>query len=186
MRITSRLATGLLISCGVALAAFAIGSPAEAASLPPVYVHENGANDFLENFVAVRPGQAVVFVNEDTGGHTIVGYQPYKGGAMIKGFNGTLAGTSGPGHPVATYRISFAHTGVYPYYCSVHAELDKVYDHGGNHYVVARPTAKVMGPPVDGYGGAMAGVIIVTNDPRILAITPATAHEKILKDYFGG
>jgi hypothetical protein len=32
----------------------------------------------------------------------------------------------------------------------------------------------------------MSGVIIVTTDPHVLAITPATAHERILKDYFGG
>ncbi|MGH8117648.1 MAG: cupredoxin domain-containing protein [Rhodanobacteraceae bacterium] len=170
----------------VAVATFAAGASAQAASPPPVYIHENGANQFLENFVAVRPGQAVVFVNEDTGPHTIVGYEPYNGGAMIKGINGSVAGTEGPGHKVSTYRVSFAHTGVYPYYCSVHAKLVTVYDHGGDHYVAARPTAEVMGPPVDGYGGAMAGVIIVTTDPHILAITPVTAHEKILKNFFGG
>jgi plastocyanin len=186
MPIRSRLAAGLLIGCGVALCGLATGASAKAASLPPIYVHTNGTNDFLESVVAVRPGQAVEFVNEDTGGHTIVGYEPFKGGAMIKGFNGTVLGTTGPGHKISTYRISFAHTGVYPYYCSVHARLAKVYDHGDDHYVAAVPTTKVLGPPIDGYGGPMSGVIIVTTDPRILAITPATAHEKILKDYFGG
>jgi len=106
--------------------------------------------------------------------------------AQLSELQQLLAGTPGPGHKVWTYRISFTHTGVYPYYCSVHAHLVKVYDHGGDHYVAAVMTAKVMGPPVDGYGGPMAGVIIVTNDPHELAITPPTAHEKILKNYFGG
>lgn len=181
MRRMSRVASALLVGCGMAVAGFAASPSARAASLPPVYVHTNGANDFLESVVAVRPGQAVEFVNEDTGGHTIVGYEPYKGGAMIKGFNGTVAGTPGPGHKVWTYRISFAHSGVYPYYCSVHAHFAKVYDHGGDHYV-----AVVKRPKKHGYGGPMAGVIIVTNDPRELAITPPTAHQKVLKDYFGG
>ena len=177
----SRLAAGLLIGCGIALAGVATGAPAQAASLPPVYIHTDGANDFLESVVAVRPGQPVDFVNEDTGGHTIVGYQPFKAGAMIKGFNGFVVGTKGPGHKISSYSIKFAHTGVYPYYCSVHAELVKVYDHGGDHYVAA-----VKRPKKHGYGGPMSGVIIVTNDPHILAITPPTAHERILKDYFGG
>lgn len=170
------------VACGWA-GAQAATSPATPA---PVYVHMNGANDFLERVVAVRPGQAVVFVNEDTGGHTIVGYEPYKGGATIKNFDGTVAGTPGPGHKVSTWRISFPHTGVYAYYCSVHARLEKTYNHGHDHYVAAVPTQAVLGPPVDGYGGPMDGLIIVTDDPRILAATPATAHERILPDFFGG
>lgn len=164
----------------------ATNAGAQAASPPPVYIHENGANNFLEQIVAVRPGQTVEFVNEDTGAHTIVGYRPYQGGKAIKGFDGSVAGTQGLGHPISTYSITFAHTGVYPYYCSVHARLKKTYDHGNDHYVAVVPTKAVLGPPVDGYGAAMKGVIIVTNDPRILAITPKTAHEKILKTFFGG
>jgi plastocyanin len=181
MRVSSRLAGGLLAGCVLALAGLAAGPSAHAAGLPPVYIHTDGANDFLESIVAVRPGQAIEFVNEDTGGHTVVGYEPFKGGAKIKGFKGFVLGTKGPGHKISSYSIKFSHTGVYPYYCSVHAELVKVYNHGGDHYVAA-----VKRPKKNGYGGPMSGVIIVTNDPHILAITPPTAHERILKDYFGG
>lgn len=186
MRVMSYLVAGLLVGSGVAVAGFFSDASALAGNLTPVYVHLNGANDFLESVVAVRPGQVVEFVNEDTGGHTVVGYRPYKGGAMVKGFEGSIAGTRGLGHSVSTYSISFAHTGVYPYYCSVHARLAAVYGHGGDRYMAVVPTAAVLGPPVDGYGGPMSGVIIVTNDPHILAITPSSAREKILKNYFGG
>jgi plastocyanin len=164
-----------------AVCPLAAASPALAASLKPVYIHENGANDFLETVVAVRPGQPVEFVNEDTGTHTVVGYKPFHDGARIKGFNGTLAGTKGPGHKIGTYRITFSHPGVYPYYCSVHAHLVTVYHRGKDHYVAAVPR-----PKIHGYGGPMAGVIIVTNDRRELAVTPPTAHKKILAHYFGG
>jgi plastocyanin len=181
MRATSFRFCIALTALGAAVASFAIVCSALGARLKPVYIHENGSNDFLENIVAVQPGQPVEFVNEDTGGHTVIGYEPYKAGARIAHFKGTLVGTKGPGHKVGTYRISFAHTGVYAYYCSVHAHLAKVYDHGGQHYV-----APVPRPKIHGYGGPMAGVIIVTKDPRVLAITPPTAHKKILPNYFGG
>lgn len=161
--------------------AFAAASSAQAARLKPVYIHENGANDFLESIVAVRPGQPVEFVNEATDDHTVVGYEPYQAGAKIENIDGGLVSTKGPGHKIGTYQITFAHTGVYPYYCSVHAHLVTICDHGGVPYV-----APVPRPKIAGYGGAMAGVIIVTKDPRELAITPATAHQKILPDFFGG
>lgn len=164
-----------------AVSVVAAGSTAKAARLKPVYIHENGSNDFLESIVAVRPGQPVEFVNEDTGEHTVVGYKPYHAGAMIKMVNGELAGTKGPGHKIGMYRVTFAHTGVYPYYCSVHAHLVTVYHEGKVHYDTPVPR-----PKIHGYGGTMAGVIIVTNDRRELAITPPTAQKRTLSHYFGG
>src|SRR5579875_3209326 len=88
----------------------------------PVYVHMNGGNYFLEPVVAVRPGQPVVFVNQDTGAHTIAGYNPLTG-ALSRRFEATLAGTKGPGHKLATYTVSFAKAGFKPYLCTVHARL---------------------------------------------------------------
>ncbi|OZB40782.1 MAG: hypothetical protein B7X48_03715 [Acidiphilium sp. 34-60-192] len=107
----------------------------------PIYVHMNGANMFLERTVFAAPGQTVIFVNEDTGGHTIIGYNPSTG-ATSKRFDGVVA--------------------------------------GGNRFV-----AKVR-PGVHGFGDPMAGRIIVTTDPTLLAENPKTAHEKILPAYFGG
>jgi plastocyanin len=159
------------------LAAALLAAPvAEAANLPPVYVHMNGANMFLENVVVVRPGQRVVFVNEDTGDHTVIGYDPASG-KTSKRFDGLVKGTLGPGHAVSTYSISFAHPGLEYYYCSVHAELEK--EPGGRVVPKKRPTAH-------GFGDPMAGLIIVTTDPRLLADDPPTARQKILPDYFGG
>jgi plastocyanin len=152
-------------------AAGAIAAPA------PVYVHMNGDNDFLEPVVAVEPGQAVVFVSQDTGGvHTIVGYDP-KTGATLPSINGVVAKTQGPGHPVSVYAVRLTKPGVYDYYCSVHADLAKT--HGG----VVQAAHK---PGVDGFTGAMAGEIIVTNDPDLLRANPATSAEKIVPGFFGG
>ncbi len=142
----------------------------------PVYVHMNGANMFLENVVVVRPGQPVVFVDEDTGAHTIVGYNPSTG-AMSNTFDGAVQGTPGPGHAVHTYTITFHHPGLKYYYCSVHAELVK--EPGGKTVPKKRPT-------VHGFGDPMAGLIIVTDDPHLLADNPKTASSKILPHYFGG
>ncbi len=159
------------------LAAALLTAPlAEAANPPPVYVHMNGANMFLENVVVVRPGQRVVFVNEDTGEHTIIGYDPANG-KTSKRFDGLVKGTPGPGHAVSTYGIAFSHPGLEYYYCSVHAELKK--EPGGMVMPKKRPT-------VDGFGDPMAGLIIVTTDPRLLADNPPSTRQKILPDYFGG
>lgn len=168
----TRSALAIAAAFGCAL----IPAAALAATPPPVYVHMNGANMFLENPVAVRPGQKVVFVNEDTGSHTIIGYSAASGAAS-KRFDGAVAGTKGAGHQVHTYAISFPHQGIVHYYCSVHAVLAK--EPGG------RTVAKVR-PGVHGFGDPMAGTIIVTTDPKLLAKNPKTAHEKILPGYYGG
>ncbi|MCF3948970.1 cupredoxin domain-containing protein [Acidiphilium iwatense] len=165
--LAAALAAGVL-ACGWA--------GAQAASPKPVYIHMNGANEFLENLIAVRPGQQVVFVNEDTGPHTIVGYNPATG-KTSKRFDGAVAGTKGLGDKVHTYTISFKHQGIVYYYCSVHAVLAK--EPGG--WTVAK-----VRPGVHGFGTPMAGAIIVTTDPKLLADNPKTASEKILSGYFGG
>ena len=172
MNIKMRLACSAFF--GLTLAGFSSG--AHAAASPPVYVHMNGANMFLEGVVAVRPGQKVIFVNEDTGGHTIIGYNPATGAAS-KTFDGAVAGTKGAGHKIATYSVSFKHHGLHFYYCSVHADLKK---QPGASYI-----AKVR-PGVHGFGDPMAGLIIVTSDKKLLADNPKTASQKILPGYFGG
>ncbi len=160
-----------------AAAGFAIpGAQAAPAARAPVYVHMNGANMFLENVVVVQPGQPVVFVDEDTGAHTIIGYNPATG-ATSKTFEGAVQGTPGPGHAVHTYTITFRHPGLKYYYCSVHAKLVK--EPGGRTVPKKRPT-------VHGFGDPMAGLIIVTDDPHLLADNPKTGRSKILPSYFGG
>ena len=173
-----RLRPHTALAAAVTTATALLFAPASLAApaAPPVYVHMNGANMFLENVVAVRPGQKVVFVNEDTGDHTIIGYDPLDG-KTSKRFDGDVTGTPGAGHAVSTYTIAFAHTGLQFYYCSVHAELMK--EPGGRTMPKKRPT-------VHGFGDPMAGLIIVTNDKRLLRDNPPTSHEKILPDYFGG
>ncbi len=164
------------LATGAALLLLASAACAKPAPLPPVYVHMNGANEFLEDVVAVRPGQPVVFVDEDTGPHTIVGYDPSTG-ATSKRFDGMVLGTPGPGHAVHTYTIRFAHPGLKFYYCSIHAELAR--EPGGVIDPKKRPT-------VHGYGDPMDGLIIVTTDPQLLADNPASSHQRILPHFFGG
>lgn len=169
-------APGPLRAAAAAALFLSAAACAWAAPAPPVYVHMNGANEFLENVVAVRPGQPVVFVDQDTGVHTIVGYAPATG-AGSKRFDGAVAGTPGPGHPVHTYTVRFRHPGLKYYYCSVHAELAK--EPGGVTLPKKRPT-------VGGYGTPMAGLIIVTTDPHLLADNPASSSHRILPGFFGG
>ena len=164
------------------LAAFA-GTPTAHAATPPagtpspVYVHMNGANEFLERLVFVRPGQKVVFVNEDTGPHAVRGYAPHTGAKSQSFDDPDLKGTPGKGHGVHTYSISFKHQGVNWYYCPIHAELAKA--PGGGYWPKVRPG-------VNGFGTPMAGVIVVTKDKALLADNPKTASQKVLPDFFGG
>lgn len=143
---------------------------------PPVYVHMNGNNEFLEPLVFVRPEQAVIFVNEDTGMHTIVGYNPANG-SVERTIDGNVRGTAGPGHSVATYRVALKKEGTYAYYCSVHAVLQKTY--GG-----AVQPAHRRG--VHGFEGSMGGTIVVTDDAALLRANPPTTARKILSHFFGG
>ena len=151
-------------------------STATATASAPVYIHMNGRNDFLEPTVAVAPGEPVVFVNEDTGFHNVIGYHRSTG-KLNPAINGDLAGTKGAGHPVATYTVKLTKPGIYAYYCSVHAVLAKTYG------AAVQPAHR---PGVHGYPGAMAGEIVVTSDPSLVAQNPATTAKKILAGYFGG
>jgi plastocyanin len=147
------------------------------AASAPVYVHMNGANFFLESSVAVAPGQPVVFVSQDTGGaHTIIGYGASPGGAMTV-INGKVHATAGTGHSVDTYTVRLKTIGVYPYYCSVHAVLEKTFR--GSPQAAHRPG-------VDGFKGAMAGTIVVTNDRALIDANPPTSKELIVPGFFGG
>lgn len=162
------------VAAALSMGTFAV---AEAATPPPVFVHMNGANEFLERLVFVQPGQKVVFVNEDTGPHAVQGYNPATGTKGKRFDDPALMGTPGTGHQVHTYSISFAHQGVHWYYCPVHADLVKA-------------PGDVWWPKVrhgvHGFGTPMAGIVVVTTNKPLLADNPSTASRKILPKYFGG
>jgi plastocyanin len=163
----------------IALCAITVGSLhcALAAGAAPVYVHMNGSNFFLEPTVAVEPGQSVVFVSQDTGGaHTIIGFDAQTGGPMTA-INGKVQQTAGPGHKVDTYTVRLNSIGVYPYYCSVHAVLEKT---------VAGSMQPAHRPGIDGFKGAMAGTIVVTRDRALIDANPPTSRELIVPGFFGG
>jgi len=172
-----RLAERILVPLRLSAIALAVLlAPALARAAPPVYIHMNGGNYFLEPVVAVRPGQEVVFVNEDTDAHTIVGYDPSTG-AVSQHFNNTVLGTKGPGHPIHTYAVSFPSAGLKAYFCSVHAELDHTFG------TAVQPVKRMK---TGGFKGPMAGLIIVTTDPALLEQNPPTTAAKIIKGFFGG
>ncbi len=145
---------------------------------PPstIFVHMDGANAFVEPVVAVKPGQPVVFVNEDTGMHMIDSYNPLNG-KPTHYMKGVVQGTPGPHGKIDYYEVKFKHPGFYYYYCPVHAILAKIY-HGS-----VQPAHR---PGVHGFPGAMAGLIVVTTDKALLKENPPTSHQRILSDYFGG
>lgn len=161
----------------VILATLLAPALAQAASPPPVYVHTNGGNFFLESVVAVQPGQKVVFVNQDTGGgHTVVGYNALTG-ALSRHMNGTLLTNKGPGHKPPTYTISFAKPGFYPYVCTVHAQLEPTF---------GKAVQAVKRKGTHGFAGPMAGLIVVTTDKALLKANPPTTKEETVKGFFGG
>jgi plastocyanin len=160
----------------LALALAVLAVPVMARNDPTVYVHMNGGNYFLEPIVVVRPGERVVFVNQDRDAHTIVGYNPLTG-VRSREFQKILLGTKGPGYPIHTYTVSFPKAGLQAYYCSVHARLEAT---------IGKAVQPVKRAGTNGFRGPMAGLIIVTTDPALLADNPPTAATEILKGFFGG
>ncbi|MDE2005769.1 MAG: Cupredoxin [Rhodospirillales bacterium] len=163
----------ILASAALALVAGA----ARANPPPPVYVHMNGANMFLERTVFIRPGQKLVFVNQDTGPHGLQGYNPATGKLDPRFHDTVLPGTKGAGHTVHSFTVTFRHQGVFDYFCPVHAMLMKA---------PGPVWAPMKRPTVHGFGTPMSGEVIVTTDRALLADNPKTAHERIVPGYFGG
>jgi len=174
--VISGLAASLLLISGLSM------PPARAAGIPPVYVHMNGLNDFLPTLVIVRPNQPVVFVNQDTGVHSIRGYNPINGRLLKDIYTPVIVGTPGAGHPVHTYTVRLSRPGIYYYICTIHAHLVSVY-RPPHHAEPYRLPTKRAG--VNGYGGSMAGVIVVTRNPALLKSNPPIVHQRILPDFWG-
>jgi len=176
--IKTRLALTTFMS--MALMGLAGGS-ALAATTKPVYVHMNGLNDFLPKVVFVRPGQPVVFVNQDQGAHSIHAYDPVGGNHRKAMDDVSLQGTKGPGHPVHTYKVTFKHEGVHYYICTIHAHLVSVYKTPSGKNIDL--PAKRKGIP--GYRGSMAGVVVVTREASLLKSDPSITHQRVLKNFWG-
>ncbi len=176
--INTRLA--LTTFTALALVGLAFGGTALAATPKPVYVHMNGLNDFLPQVVFARPGQPVIFVNQDQGPHSIHAYDPV-GGNHLKALDDmVLQGTPGPGHTVHTYKVTFNHVGVHYYICTIHAHLVSVYKTpSGKNYDLP---AKRKG--IHGYRGSMAGVVVVTREAALLNSNPPITRQRILKKFW--
>lgn len=165
----------------VLLTALVLPLVAVASTVKPLYVHMNGLNDFLPTVLFVRPNQPVVFVNQDTGVHNIHEYAPI-GGAMLKHIDEpAILGTPGPGHTVHTYTVRFKQLGAYYYICTVHAHLVKVYQENAHKAFYLPSKRKAVG----GFGGSMAGVIIVTREKALLKTNPEIVHRRLLPKFWG-
>ncbi len=173
--VTPALVIAMLVTLVVRLAPKSIAAPGQAGPTP-VYVHMDGANAFVEPVVAVKPGQPVAFVNEDTGMHMIDSYNPLTG-KITSAMAGVVQGTTGPTGTISTYKVAFKLPGFYYYYCPVHAVLSKIYHHS---------VQAAHRPGVHGFPGSMAGLIVVTTDKALIAENPPSSHKRILSDYFGG
>ena len=177
---TNSVRISLKTAMAMTLIGLAYGGAALAGTTKPVYVHMNGLNDFLPKVVFVRPGQPVVFVNQDQGAHSIHAYDPV-GGSHLKAMDDvSLQGTPGPGHTVHTYKVTFKHEGAHYYICTIHAHLVSVYKSpSGKNFDLP---AKRKGIP--GYRGSMAGVVIVTREASLLKSDPPITHRRILKKFW--
>lgn len=166
-----------LVGAALAVAIFTSPSVLAASAANPIYVHMNGLNDFLPRVVFASPDEKVVFVNEDTGTHSVHGYSLI-GGNRLKDMDDTaLAGMASADAQPHTYTVHFAKPGTYYYLCTVHAHLVKVYraQGGSNYFMPARRQA------IPGYGGTMSGVVIVTRDRGLLDSNPPITHQRVLK-----
>lgn len=174
----SAIFTALLTLIGAATVVAAFPPSALASSnAGPVYVHMNGLNDFLPRVVFARPGERVVFVNEDAGAHSVHGYRLIGGKKLKDMDDAALAGMSGPDAKPHTYTVRFKKPGVHYYLCTVHAHLVDVYKtSGGEDYSLPAPRQGIPG-----YGGTMSGVVVVTREPALLDSNPPITHRRVLK-----
>jgi plastocyanin len=101
--------------------------------------------------ITIRVGQTVEWINNDTDDHTVVSDDAFNT-AGHRGVNVVLPANGG------TFRLTFKHPGVFPFYCRFHAMLD------------AQNQPKAPGP--DGgiqdangnFGTPMSGVITVLGE----------------------
>ena len=135
----------LLASCLLLLAL-----PARAAAgdtLPNRQVIVPGEDRFTPFAITVRVGQKVVWVNRDTDAHTVVSIDALNT-AGHRGVNAFLPAG-------ARFSLTFAHPGVFPFYCRFHAMLDDA-----NQAKAPGPDGGIQDP--DGnFGTPMMGVVTV-------------------------
>ena len=138
------VALGLLVVCLLALGSF---NHAVAQSSNPVRQIIVPDEDRFTPF-AIRVGQRVQWVNNDTDDHTIVSDDAFNTSGP-RGVDVLLPANGG------TVSIRFQHPGTFPFYCRFHAHLD-----AANQPVAPGPDGGIQDPNGN-YGTPMAGVITV-------------------------
>lgn len=102
----------------------AIAAPSIAAGRPHRMVIVPESDRFTPFSMAIRPGESVEWVNEDTDDHTVVSDDAFNT-AGNQGLNQLLPGTDSNGGQPGTLTLRFTHPGTFVYYCRFHAHLDE-------------------------------------------------------------
>jgi plastocyanin len=105
---------------------------------------------FAPYAITIRVGQTVQWVNNDTDDHTIVSNDAFNT-AGHRGVNVLLPAGG-------TYKLTFKHAGVFPFYCRFHAMLDSQ-----NQPIAPGPDGGIQDQNGN-FGTPMNGVITVVND----------------------
>jgi plastocyanin len=134
--------------------AFVVLAPCLAAARTHRMVIIPGEDRFLPFSVVIRPGDSVVWENDDTDDHTVVSNDAFNT-AGHQGTNVIIPGTDSTGGQPATFTLHFTHPGVFAYYCRFHAMLD-----ADNQPKAPGPDGGIQDP--DGnFGTPMMGQITV-------------------------
>jgi len=101
--------------------------------------------------ITIRVGQTVEWVNNDADDHTVVSDDAFNT-AGHRGVDVILPANGG------TYRLTFKHAGVFPFYCRFHAMLDTQ-----NQPIAPGPDGGIKDSN-NNFGTPMSGVVTVLGE----------------------
>lgn len=147
------IVSGLALCCVLILGTprhITAGTTATVQPPAPRMVMVPDEDRFTPFAITVRVGTTVVWANNDTDSHTVVSDDAFN----TAGHNGTNVLLPSGG----TFRLTFTHPGVFPYYCRFHAMLDS-----DNQPIAPGPFGGIQDSNGN-FGTPMAGVITVISN----------------------
>ena len=151
--VTSRFGWSSLTVSLVCLLALVASRPgwAERPNKPARQIIVPLEDRFTPFAITIRVGQTVEWVNNDADDHTVVSNDAFNT-AGHRGVNVILPANGG------TYRLTFKHPGVFPFYCRFHAMLD-----GQNQPIAPGPDGGIQDSN-NNFGTPMNGVVTVLGE----------------------
>ena|ERR1700730_9869530 len=143
-------ALAVLVVCLLALVASRPGW-AERSNRPVRQIIVPTEDRFTPFAITIRVGQTVEWVNTDADDHTVVSDDAFNT-AGHRGVNVILPANGG------TFRLTFKHPGVFPFYCRFHAMLD-----AHNQPIAPGPNGGIQDAN-NNFGTPMNGVITVLGE----------------------